>query len=44
VTARGPNGNWSVRLTSLTYNDVSLHIQQPEGVEILTFNFGTIDP
>jgi hypothetical protein len=39
-----PNGNWSVRLTSLTYSDVSLHIQQPAGVEILTFNFGTIDP
>jgi len=39
-----PNGNWSVRLTSLTYTNVVLHIQQPEGVEILTFNFGTIDP
>jgi hypothetical protein len=39
-----PNGNWSVRLTSLTYTDVVLHIQQPEGVEILSFNFGTIDP
>jgi hypothetical protein len=39
-----PNGNWRVRLTSLTYNDVVLHIQQPEGVEILTFDFGTIDP
>ncbi len=24
--------------------DVMLHIQQPLGVEILTFNFGTIDP
>lgn len=39
-----PNGNWSVQLTSLTYSNVMLHIQQPEGVEILTFNFGTIDP
>jgi hypothetical protein len=39
-----PNGNWSVRLTSLTYTDVVLHIQQPEGVEILSFSFGTIDP
>ena len=39
-----PNGNWSVRLTSLTYTNVMLHIQQPAGVEILTFNFGTIDP
>jgi len=24
--------------------DVMLHIQPPLGVEILTFNFGTIDP
>jgi hypothetical protein len=39
-----PNGNWTVRLTSLTYTDVVLHIQQPAGVEILTFEFGTIDP
>lgn len=39
-----PNGNWAVRLTSLTYTDVVLHIQQPMGVEILTFDFGTIDP
>jgi hypothetical protein len=39
-----PNGNWTVRLTSLTYSDVTLHIQQPQGVEILTFEFGTIDP
>jgi len=39
-----PNGNWTVRLTSLTYTNVMLHIQQPAGVEILTFDFGTIDP
>jgi hypothetical protein len=39
-----PNGNWSVRLTSLTYTNVVLHIQQPEMVDVLTFNFGTIDP
>jgi hypothetical protein len=39
-----PNGNWSVRLTSLTYNDVVLHIQQPPGTDVLTFSFGTIDP
>jgi hypothetical protein len=39
-----PNGNWRVRLTSLTYTNVVLHIQQPAGVEILSFNFGTIDP
>jgi hypothetical protein len=39
-----PNGNWRVRLTSLTYNDVVLHIQQPPGTDVLTFSFGTIDP
>ena len=39
-----PNGNWTVRLTSLTYNDVVLHIQQPPGTDVLTFDFGTIDP
>lgn len=39
-----PNGNWTVQLTSLTFNNVVMHIQQPEGVEILTFDFGTIDP
>jgi hypothetical protein len=39
-----PNGNWTVRRTSLTYNDVVLHIQQPEGTDVLTFSFGTIDP
>jgi hypothetical protein len=39
-----PNGNWKVRLTSLTYTNVVLHIQQPDGIDVLTFNFGTIDP
>jgi hypothetical protein len=39
-----PNGNWTVHLTSLTYSNVVLHIQEPLGVEILSFNFGTIDP
>jgi hypothetical protein len=39
-----PNGNWTVRLTSLTYTDVVLHIQQPPGTDVLTFSFGTIDP
>jgi len=39
-----PNGNWTVRRTSLTYNNVVLHIQQPPGTEVLTFNAGTIDP
>jgi hypothetical protein len=39
-----PNGNWQVILTSLTYTDVVLHIQQPPGTDVLTFSFGTIDP
>jgi hypothetical protein len=39
-----PNGNWKVVLTSLTYTDVTLHIQQPPGTDVLTDNLGTIDP
>jgi hypothetical protein len=39
-----PNGNWSVRLTSLTYTNVVLHIQQPPGTDVLTSSLGTIDP
>lgn len=39
-----PNGNWTVRITSLTYTNVVLHIQQPPGIDLLTWNFGTIDP
>jgi hypothetical protein len=39
-----PNGNWTVVLTSLTYNDVTLHIQQPPGTDVLIDNLGTIDP
>jgi hypothetical protein len=39
-----PNGNWKVVLTSLTYTDVVLHIQQPPGTDVLTDNLGTIDP
>lgn len=39
-----PNGNWTVRRTSLTYNNVVLHIQQPPGTDVLTSNLGTIDP
>jgi hypothetical protein len=39
-----PNGNWKVLLTSLTYTDVVLHIQQPPGTDVLTSSFGTIDP
>lgn len=39
-----PNGNWTVRLTSLTYSNVVLHLQQPPGTDVLTQSFGTIDP
>ena len=39
-----PNGNWTVVLTSLTYNDVVLHIQQPPGTDVLTDSLGNIDP
>src|SRR5262252_3206054 len=39
-----PNGNWTLVLTSLTYNDVTLHIQQPPGTDVLTQSFGNIDP
>jgi hypothetical protein len=39
-----PNAQWTVRLTSLTYTNVVLHIQQPPGTDVLTFSFGTIDP
>jgi hypothetical protein len=38
-----PNPNWSVQIVSLTYFDVVLHIQQ-QGFDILTFNFGNVDP
>src|SRR5215475_3954272 len=41
-----PNGNWKVILTSLTYTNVVLHLQQPPGAQpdTLSFSFGTIDP
>jgi len=39
-----PSGKWNVRLTSLTYTNVVLHIQQPPGTDALTQDFGTIDP
>ncbi|MFD8373501.1 hypothetical protein ACFV2Z_22445 [Streptomyces sp. NPDC059688] len=38
-----PNGNWTVHLIGLTYNDVVLHIQQ-NGTDILTRDLGDIDP
>jgi hypothetical protein len=40
-----PNRNYTVVLTSLTYNDVTLHLQQPPDTpDVLTFSFGNIDP
>ncbi len=39
-----PSGKWTVRLTSLTYTNVVLHIQQPPETDVLTSEFGTIDP
>jgi len=39
-----PNGNWTVQITSLSFTNVVLHIQQPPGTAILTFDFGNIDP
>jgi hypothetical protein len=39
-----PNGNWTVRITSLSFTNVVLHIQQPPGTDLLTFDFGNIDP
>jgi hypothetical protein len=38
-----PNPNWTVQLVSITYFNVVLHIQQ-QGSDILTYNFGTVDP
>jgi len=38
-----PNPGWNVRLVSITYDNVVLHIQQ-NGVDILTHNFGNVDP
>jgi hypothetical protein len=39
-----PNGNWKVVITSLTYTNVILHVQQPPGTDVLTASLGTIDP
>jgi hypothetical protein len=36
-----PNGNWSVRITSLSFSGVVLHLQQ-NGTDLLTRNFGTL--
>jgi hypothetical protein len=37
-----PSGKWTVRTTSLTFTNVVLHIQQPSGTDVLTFNFGNL--
>ncbi|MDX2679377.1 hypothetical protein [Streptomyces soliscabiei] len=39
-----PNGNWRVVLASATFVNVVLHVQQPVGTDVLTWNFGDIDP
>lgn len=40
-----PNPNWSISLISITYRNVVLHFQQCSTcVDILTFNFGNVDP
>ena len=44
VSDECPNGNWTLELTALTYNDVTLHVQQPPGTDVLTASLGTIDP
>ena len=38
------DGSWTVSLTSLTFNNVELHIQMPPGTDLQVFNLGTIDP
>jgi hypothetical protein len=38
-----PNDNWKVNVLSLTYDNVVLHVQQQQS-DILTFNFGNVDP
>ena len=38
-----PNPNWSIKLLSITFDNVVLHLVQ-NGAEVLTFNFGSVDP
>ncbi|MGB7634650.1 MAG: hypothetical protein WBL68_13070 [Nitrososphaeraceae archaeon] len=38
-----PNPNWNVAILTIIYFNVILHVQQG-GIDILTFNFGTVDP
>ncbi|MGW0766207.1 hypothetical protein [Streptomyces sp. NPDC002676] len=39
-----PNGNWRVHLISATFHNLTLHIQQPTGTDVLIWNFGDVDP
>ncbi|MGW7523238.1 hypothetical protein [Streptomyces sp. NPDC054783] len=39
-----PNGNWRVVLLSATFHNLTLHIQQPAGTDVLVWNFGDVDP
>ncbi|WP_225838735.1 hypothetical protein [Streptomyces sp. NK08204] len=39
-----PNGNWTVHLISVTFHNLTLHIQQPAGTDVLIWNFGDVDP
>ena len=38
-----PNPNWNVAILTIIYFNIILHVQQG-GIDILTFNFGTVDP
>lgn len=38
-----PNSNWSMLLMTVTYSNIVLHLPQ-NGVDILTFDFGMLDP
>jgi hypothetical protein len=38
-----PNPNWTLQIVTLIYFNVVLHTQQ-QGQDILTFNFGNVDP
>ncbi|WP_137994471.1 hypothetical protein [Streptomyces vilmorinianum] len=37
-----PNRRWTVLVTSVTFNDVTLHVEQPPGNEVLSYDFGDI--
>ncbi|MFD5792322.1 hypothetical protein ACFWIO_02100 [Streptomyces diastatochromogenes] len=39
-----PNGNWRVVITSASFDNVVLHVEQPPGTEVLHWDFPHIDP